>query len=108
MIRSGGEVDLCGGCGSWIIVIGTDVSRAQGPDAVDGKRFPGCILEQSVKFSGSHVVSTDEAAGLGIPSTGELPDQQVVAEASEIERSQSHAPRSVQPIAVFQSLQQAP
>ena len=35
-----------------------------------------------------------------------LTDEEVVAEAPEIERSQSHAPRSVEPITVFETLQE--
>jgi len=33
-------------------------------------------------------------------------DEQVVAEAPELEWSQSHAPRSVEPITVFETLQE--
>src|SRR5207249_12049937 len=49
----------------------------------------------------------DEAARLSISPTSELPDEQVMAEASEVKRSKSHAPRSVQPITVFDALQEA-
>src|SRR6476660_1735419 len=103
MIRSGGEVHLCRRRGCGIVISRTDISRAQGPDAIDGQRLSTCILEQSVKFPGSQVIGGDEAAGLGISATGELPDEKVVAEASEIKRSQSYTPRSVQPITIFEA-----
>src|SRR4029077_4119223 len=104
MIRSGGKVDLCSWCGSRIAVSRTNIPRAEGPDAIDGQRLPACILQQSIKFTRSQIVRSDEATGLGVSSTCELPDEQVVTEASEIQRSQRHTPGSVQPITVFQSL----
>src|SRR5258708_34785161 len=48
----------------------------------------------------------DEPARLRVPTAGELCDEQVVAEASEVERSQSYAPRSVEPISVFETHQE--
>jgi hypothetical protein len=92
MVRPGGEVHLCGGRGCGIIIVRADISRAECPDAIDGYRLPANILQQSVKFSSSQVVSGDKPARLGVPATRELPDEQVVAEASEVEWSQSHAP----------------
>src|SRR4029077_8568322 len=104
MIRPGGKVDLCGGCGCGVIIVGADIARTEGPDAIDGQRLPACILQQSIKFTRSQIVRSDEATGLGVSSTCELPNEQIVTEASEIQRSQSHTPGSVQPITVFQSL----
>src|SRR5439155_24523548 len=95
MIRSGGEVDLCSRRGCGIVITWTNIPRAEGPNAIDGQRLSACILEQSVKFPGGYIVSGDEPAGLGIAATRELGDQQVVAEASEIDWCQSHAPRCV-------------
>src|SRR5258705_9813305 len=106
MIWSRSKVHLCGRCGCGIVVRRANIARAEGPDAIDGERLPACILQQSVKLSGSEVVSGDEAAGFADTSTRKLPDQQIVAEASEIERSQSYTPRSVQPITVFQTTQE--
>jgi len=71
-----------------------------------GQRLPTSILQQSVKFSGSQVVSGDESTRLSVSATRELPDEQVVAETSEIEGSQSHAPRSVQPITMLETPQE--
>src|SRR6266436_2990348 len=101
MIRSGSEVHLCGGRGRCIVVIWADIPRAERPDAIDGQRLPACILQQSVEFSGSQIVSGDEAARLRGAAARELPNEQVMAKGSKIEWSQSHAPGSVQPIAVF-------
>src|SRR6266576_901550 len=106
MIWSRSEVYLCRRCGCGIVVSWANIARAEGPDAVDGERLPACILQQAVQFSGSQVVRGDEAAGLADASTRKLPDQQVVAEAPEIERSQSYTPRSVQPITVFETTQE--
>ena len=39
------------------------------------------------------------------PAPANWPDQQVVTEATEIEGSQSHTPGSVQPVAMFETLQ---
>ena len=50
MIRPGGEVDLCGRCGGGIAIGRDDISGTECPNAVDGKRLPACILEQSIKF----------------------------------------------------------
>src|SRR5258708_23301170 len=108
MVRSSREIHLSGGRGGSIAVISTDISRAECPDAIDGQRLPAGILQQSVKFSGSQIVGGNESARLSISPTRKLPDEQVVAEASEIERSQSHAPRSVQPITMFETHQEVP
>src|SRR6267154_2838411 len=106
MVRSGCEVHLCGWRCCGIAVGWADVARAERPDAIDGQRLAAAILEKSVKFSGSQIIGGYKSARLGISATCELPDEQVVAEAPEIERRQSHAPRSVQPIAVFETLQE--
>src|SRR5712672_2195177 len=97
VVRSGGEVHLRGGRGCGIVVSGAQVPRAECPDAVHGQRLAAGILEKAVKFSGGEVIGGDEATRLGITATGELADEEVVAETSEIEWSQSHAPGSVQP-----------
>src|SRR5713226_2174038 len=107
MVRSCGEVHLCGRRCRCIAIVWANVARAKRPDAVDGQRFATCILEKSVEFSGSQIIGGDKSARLGISATCELPDEQVVAEAPEIEWSQSHAPRGVQPITVLETLQEA-
>src|SRR5712664_273949 len=106
MVWSGGEIHLCGGCGCGIVIIWADISRAECPDTIDGQRLAACILQQSVKFSGSQVISGNESARLRISATRKLPNEQVMAEASEVKRSQSHAPRGVQPITVFETPQE--
>src|SRR5882762_11112835 len=106
MVRSSGEVHLCGRCGCGIVVSRAEVPRAECPDAIDGQRLSTGILEKSVKFSRSQIIGGDESTRLSIAATCELADEQVVAEAPEIERSQNHAPRSVQPITVFETLQE--
>jgi hypothetical protein len=63
-------------------------------------------LEQSVQISSRKVVGGDETAGLGVSGARKLPDQQVVTEATEIEGSQSHTPGSVQPVTMFEALQE--
>src|SRR6267143_2457780 len=104
--QSGGEVHLGGRRGGGIVIRGGEVSWAECPDAIDGQRLAAGILEKSVKFSGGEVIGGDEATRLGVTATGELADEEVVAETSEIEWSQSHAPRSVEPITVFETLQE--
>src|SRR5258708_33607585 len=64
------------------------------------------MLEKSFEFSGSQIVGGDESARLGVSTTCELPYEKVVAEVSEIEGSQSHTPRSIQPITVLKTLQE--
>src|SRR5258707_6509018 len=108
MVLHGLEVHLCCRRGCGIAVGRAYISRAECPDAIDGQGLLAGILQQSVKFPGSQVVGGDEATGLRVAGSRELPDEQVVAEASEIERSQSHAPRSIQPITVLHTYQQAP
>src|SRR6266850_1894604 len=105
MVRSSCEVHLCGRRGCGIAVGRADIPWAERPNAIDGQRLPGAILQKSVKFSRSQVVGCNEATGLGVTASRELPDEEVVAESSEIERSQSHAPRSIQPITVLQMQQ---
>src|SRR5712675_889892 len=105
MVWSGGEIHLCGGCGCGIVIIRTDISRAECPNAIDCQRLPGGILQDSANFSGSQVVGGNETARLGVPAARKLPDEQVMAEASEIKRSKNRAPRSVQPITVFETPQ---
>src|SRR6185295_5747443 len=74
--------------------------------AIDRQRLPARIFEQSVECSGHQIIRGDKPAGLGVSATGELPDEEVMAEASEIEWRQRHAPRSIQPLAVLQTPQE--
>ena len=94
MVWSGREVHLCGGRGGGIAVIRADISRAEGPDTIDGQRLAARILQQSVEFSASQVVGGNESARLSISPTRKLPDEQVVAEAEPeprpTERSTNH------------------
>src|SRR5882757_70533 len=106
MVRSGSEVHLCGRRCRSIAIGWADVARAERPDAVDGERLPVGVLQQPIEFSRSQIVCSDEAARLSVSATSELPNEQVMAEASEIKRSKSHAPRSVQPITVIETLQE--
>src|SRR6266404_942761 len=106
MVRSGREVDLCGGRCRSIAIGWADVARAERPDAVDGEWLPAGVLQQPIEFSGSEIVCSNEAARLSVSATSELPDEQVMAEASKIKRSHGHAPRSVQPITVLETLQE--
>src|SRR5436309_1963997 len=106
MVRSGREVHLCGRRCRNIAIAWADVARAERPNAVDGEWLPAAILEKSVKFSGSQIICGDESARLSVSPTSELPDEQVMAEASEVKRSKNHAPWSVQPIAVLETPQE--
>src|SRR6266404_9598854 len=106
VVRSGGEVHLRGGRGGGIVVSGGEVSWAECPDAIDGQRLAAGILEKSIKLSGGEIIGGDESTRLGVSATGELADEQVVAETPEIEPSQSHAPRSIEPITAFETLQE--
>src|SRR6476469_10052056 len=102
----GSEVELCGGCFGRIAVGRADIARADRPNARDGERFSSCIPQQSIEFSGGQVIGCDEAGGLRSAAAGELPDQQIVTEASEIERRQCNAPRSIQPASVLETPQE--
>src|SRR5437588_389160 len=107
MVRSGSEVRLCGRRWCAIAIGWADVARAERPDAVDGERLPVGVLQKAIEFSRSQIVCSEETARLSVSATSDLPDEQVMAEASEIKRSKSHAPWGVQPIAMFETLQEA-
>src|ERR1700727_1421521 len=103
MVGASGEVEfrsrrLCG-----IAIGGADIFRADGPNAIDRERLSGGILQQAVKFSGREIIGGDKSAGLRSAAARELGNQQIVAEASEVERSQSHTPRSIEPIAMLEA-----
>src|ERR1700761_9458881 len=105
-VFQGSEVELCSRCFCGIAVGGADISRADSPDAVDGERVAARILQESVELSGGEVIGCNEAAGLRSAAAGKLRDQQIVAEAAEIKRSQRNAPWSIQPVAVFETPQE--
>src|SRR5258707_11371007 len=79
VVRSSCEVHLCGWRGCGIAVGRADIPWAERPNAIDGQRLPGAILQKSVKLSRSQGVGRNEATGLGVTSSRELPDEQVVA-----------------------------
>src|SRR5437660_611817 len=106
MVRSGREVHLCGRRCRNIAIAWADVAGAERQDAVDGEWLPTGVLQQPIEFSGSQIICGDESARLSVSPTSELPDEQVMAEASEIKRGKNHAPRSVQPITVLEALQE--
>src|SRR5882757_9643533 len=84
VVRSGGEVHLGGRRGGGIVIRGGEDSWAECPDAIYGQWLAAGILEKAVKFSGGEVIGGDESARLGVTAASELPDEQVVAETSEI------------------------
>src|SRR5262249_26028244 len=104
LIRSCSEIHRCSRGGCRIVVAGVHIARTDRPDAIDRQRLPVSILEQPIKLSRSEIVGGNEATGLRISAASELSDKQVVTEASEIQRSQSDSPWSVQPVAMFQTL----
>jgi hypothetical protein len=94
MIGSRGKVHLSRGSLIRISTTGADVRRAERADATDGKRVPRRILQQAVEPAARQIVSRDKAAGSGRLSARKLADQQIVTEATEIERSKSDTPGS--------------
>jgi len=82
------------------------ISGAHAPDAIDGEGLSGLILEQTVESAGCEIVGGDESGGLRVSTGGEVGDEQVVAEASKVERSKRHSPRCVEPIAMLETAEQ--
>src|SRR5258708_18068382 len=74
MVLSSCEVHLCGWRGCGIAVGRADIPWAERPNAIDGQRLPGAILQKSVKFSWSQVIGPNEATGLGVTGSPELPE----------------------------------
>src|SRR6266403_776495 len=97
MVRSSCEVHLCGWRGCGIAVGRADIPWAERPNAIDGQRLPGAILQKSVKFSGGQVVGRNEATGLGVTASRELPDEEVVAEYSATTSSSGSSREAVTP-----------
>ena len=58
------------GAAAGSLLVGLTFPGLRDPNAIDGQRVSAGILKQSVKFPGRYVVSSDEAAGLGIASAG--------------------------------------
>ena len=56
------------------IAVNRAQTKRERPDSINGQWLPTSILQQSVKFSGSQVISGDIATGLRISTTHELRD----------------------------------
>src|SRR5258708_31885772 len=82
-----------------------DISWRKRPDPLDGERLAVCILQQSVELACRNIVGGNEAGGLGVSGIGKWSDQQVMTKTREVERSQSHTPRHIQPGAGFETPQ---
>lgn len=95
LLGSSSEVYLCNWRFIWISTARADIGWAERPDSIDGKRLPTRILQQAVELSCRQVVGSDVAAGFCRPASCKLSHGQIVAEASKVKRSQSHAPGSV-------------
>src|SRR5580693_2792296 len=108
MVGTSGEVEFRGRGFCGIAIAWAYVSRADCPDTVDRERLSGRILQQSIELAGGQVIGCDKAAGLRSAAASKLSDQQIVAEASEIEWSQCHTPRSIEPIAMLEAPQKLP
>ena len=82
------------------------VGGTHAPDAIDGEGLSGLILEQTVESTGCEIVGGDESGGLRVSTGGEVRYEQVVAEASKVERSKRHSPGRVEPIAMLETAEQ--
>src|SRR5258708_8684829 len=105
LVRAGGEVHLRHRRMGRIETARADISWRKRPDPLDGERLAVCILQQSVELACRNIVGGNEAGGLGVSGIGKLSDQQVMTKTPEVERSQSHTPRHIQPGAVFETPQ---
>jgi len=68
-----------------------DISRAECPNAIELPALPGGNPAGLRKFSGSQVVAAMKPLDWSPRPHLQLPDEQVMAEASEIKRSQNRA-----------------
>jgi hypothetical protein len=105
LIGASGEVDLCCRSLIWIGICGADVGWAQRPEAVDGERLAAGIFQRTLKFARSQIIRSNYTTVFRVTTTSELPNEQIVAEASEIKRSQSYTPRRIQKISVIEATQ---
>src|ERR1700733_6999217 len=107
LVGAGGKVELR--CRSFIRVVavhGRRIRKTHAPDTLDHQRLATRIFEQPGKLARVEVVRGNLSRRLRCSTSGEVRNQQMMAELSKVQRSKRHSPRSIQPVAMFQTSQQ--
>src|ERR1700761_9096675 len=107
-VRSCGEVHLRRRRVVRIETRRTDITRAQGPYALNRERLAIRILHQPVEPPCCQIICSNQAGRLRVSCIRKLSDKQVVAEASEVLRRQRHTPRNIEPWTMLQTPQKPP
>jgi hypothetical protein len=71
---------------------GSAVAGAEGPEAANGERLSGCVLDEADELTGGEIVGGNGAAAIRGSGAGELAYEQVVAKYAEVERREGYAP----------------
>jgi hypothetical protein len=102
------KAKLGAGSASGIVAAGCGVvGRADIPEAVDGYGASVGVLQQAFELSSDEVIDGDGSTALGGAATGELADEEIVTESTEVLRSEGCSPGSVEPVTVFEALDKA-
>jgi hypothetical protein len=93
VVGAGGEIEFgARRAGGVVTTGGSAVPRAEGPEAANGERLSGCVLDEADELTGGEIVGGDGAAAISGSGAGELADEEVVAKYAEVERPEGYTP----------------
>jgi hypothetical protein len=107
VVGAGGEIEFGGRRASGVVAAGGGaVAGAEGPEAANGERLSGCVLDEADELTSGEIVGGNGAAAIRGSGTGELAYEQVVAKYAEVERREGYAPRCIEPVSVFETFKE--
>src|SRR3984957_4359908 len=107
VVGAGGEIEFGARRASGVVTSGGGaVAGAESPEAANGDRLSGCILDQADELTCGEIVGGNGAGTIRRSGAGELAYEQIVAKDAEVERRKSYAPGRIEPISVFEAFKE--
>jgi len=106
VVGAGGEIELGGRRASGVVTAGGGaIAGAESPEAANGERISGCVLDETDELTSREIVGGNGAAAIRGSCAGELAYEQGVAKNAEVERREGYAPGRIEPVSVFEAFQ---
>jgi hypothetical protein len=104
VVGARGEIEFGARRASGVVTAGGGaVAGAEGPEAANGERLSGCVLDQADELTSGVIVGGNGAAAIRGSAACELAYEQVVAKYAEVERREGYTPGRIQPVSVFEA-----
>jgi hypothetical protein len=98
VVGAGGEIEFGARRPSGVVTSGGGaVAGAESPEAANGERLSGCVLDQADELTCGEIVGGNGAGTIRRSGTGELAYEQIVAKDAEVERRKSYTPWRIEP-----------